>query len=246
MSEQTIATTFVEKIPRSPGTASFRFVRPSGYAFTAGQWFILTVPSAAGPLTKHFTHSRSPTEGFLEFTTRLTGSEYKQAVEALSPGSEVQIEGPYGAFILKEEAARVSFLTGGIGITPVRSILRDLADSVRLGRPGAGARSLPNISVFYGNTNEDSITFGDELSAISDAHEGNPRLVHVLSDPSDGWHGYRGYIRKEVLQAELVDIGSWTYYVSGPPAMVEVMRVMLSELGVTRRQMVLENFEGYQ
>lgn len=253
MAQPTVTTAFVEKVPRTPGTASFRFARPTGYTHTAGQWFVLTIPSPGGPLTKHFTHSDSPTEDYLEFTTRLTGSEYKNAVDGLTPGTEVQIEGPYGAFTLRPGLERVVFLTGGIGITPVRSILRSLADSGSLeaaSPAGAEHGSSPadgaplEIVVFYGNLDEGSITFGDELDDL--ARPGAPlKLVHVLSSPSEAWEGHRGYISREIVEAELDDPSAWTHYVSGPPAMVEAMRALLVDLGLTRRQMVLENFEGY-
>jgi ferredoxin-NADP reductase len=74
--KMTFATTLTETRPLTPGVSGFRFARPDGYEFTAGQWFVITIPSGDGPLTKHFTHSSSPTEPFLAFTTRLTGSQF--------------------------------------------------------------------------------------------------------------------------------------------------------------------------
>jgi ferredoxin-NADP reductase len=256
----TFATTLTESRRLTPGVCCFRFVRPDGYEFTAGQWFVITIPSDDGPLTKHFTHSSSPTEPFLEFTTRLTGSQFKNALDALPLGTEVQMEGPFGTFVLRDGVARVAFLTGGIGVTPVRSILRYLTDlraSVAAGSAGSSAPGsasggpgtaeafpLPEIAVFLGNLSEDTMTFRDELESMAATLPGT-RVVHVLSQPSEDWHGHRGYISADIVRGELADPGSWTYYLSGPPPMVEAMRSFLSGFDIPRKQMVLENFEGY-
>ncbi|GAB4245383.1 MAG: hypothetical protein Kow00122_02060 [Thermoleophilia bacterium] len=238
---RTYTSTHTEKIARTPGTASFRFIRPAGYTYAAGQWFVLTIPGPTGPLSKHFTHSSAPTEPHLEFTTRLTGSPYKTAMEQLPLGTEVEIEGPFGSFVLPEDRTRTAFLAGGIGVTPVRSILRDLADRQAAGQP------LPDrdLAVFYGNQSPHTIVFADEFEAFARAL---PRLkvVHVLSEPGDDWAGWRGYLRGEILEAELADPASWRYAVSGPPAMVEAMRSLLRERNIPRRQLVFESFEGYQ
>jgi ferredoxin-NADP reductase len=237
--KMTFATTLTEKRALTPGICAFRFLRPDTYEFAAGQWFVITIPSGDGPLTKHFTHSSSPTEPFLEFTTRLTGSQFKNALDALPPGAEVQMEGPFGTFVLREGVDRVAFLTGGIGVTPVRSILRYLADT-----QDSVATPLPETVVFLGNMSEETITFGDEFEALAAALPGT-RVVHVLSEPSEHWLGHRGYISADIVSEELAAPGSWTYYVSGPPPMVEAMRSLLGAFDIPRKQMVLENFEGY-
>ncbi len=77
----TFTTTLTEKLARTPGTMSFRFERPDGYDYRAGQWFVITLPGPGSEeeRTHHFTLSSSPTEPHLEFTTRLTGSAWKQS-----------------------------------------------------------------------------------------------------------------------------------------------------------------------
>ena len=134
----------LERVPRIPGTTSYRFSRPSEYTFEAGQYFTITIPTPEGPLTHAFSHCDSPTEGFLELTTRLTGSPFKNALDALPLGAEAQFFGPMGRFLFKYEAPRISFLTGGVGITPVRSMLRYLADT-----DGAGRIEGQELVLFY-------------------------------------------------------------------------------------------------
>jgi glycine betaine catabolism B len=231
----TFPATLTDKIPRTSATMSFRFSRPADYDFVAGQWFIITFPGEDGPLTHHFTHSNAPGEPFLEFTTRLTGSTFKRAMQDMAPGTEVTLEGPFGGFVLKDTIERAVFLTGGIGVTPVRSILRDLAE-----RDDDRA-----VTVFYGNESEETITFADELAAL-ERDLTNLRVHHVLSRPNPEWSGRQGHVRAEVLAEELEDRNAWHYFISGPPGMVQAMRDMLRELDVPRRQITLENFEGYE
>lgn len=234
MKSMTFSTRLVDRIPRVEGVKTFRFERIKQYVFTAGQWFVLTIPEGDGYLTKHFTHSSSPTEGYLDFTTRLTGSQYKNALDALPVGTEVEIEGPFGEFTLRGEAKRVAFITGGIGVTPIRSILRLMADT----------GDHREVALLYGNKDYDSIAFRLELESFS-AQLPNLKVAHVLSDPQPDWEGHRGFIRNEILDAELGNDAGWTYYVSGPPAMVAAMTELLTGRGVSRQEMVLENFAGY-
>ena len=234
MKSMTFSTKLLERIPRVEGVKTFRFERIKKYEFTAGQWFVLTIPEDDGYLTKHFTHSSSPTEGYIELTTRLTGSHFKNTLDALPVGTEVEIEGPFGSFTLSEGAEQVAFLTGGIGITPVRSILRFMTDT----------GDQRHVTVFYGNRDSESIVFRSELEDFA-AHLPNLKVVHVLSDPQSDWEGYRGYVRGEILEEELGEADGRIYYISGPPAMVTSMKDLLKERGVGRREMVLENFEGY-
>ena len=228
----TFTTRLAESVPRTPGTVSFRFEKPKSFTYKAGQWFILTVPSAEGPLVHRFTFSSAPTEPFLEFTTRMSGSTFKNALLEMVPGTEVEMEAPIGKFVLRDGVERMACLIGGVGVTPVRSILRSLADA------GACDRK---IVVFYGNVAEDGITFKEELEAIQ-AQLPDVRVVHVLSRPGDDWSGHRGRIRAEIVDGELADPGEWTYYVCGPPPMVESMQEVLEELKIPRTQVVLEKF----
>jgi ferredoxin-NADP reductase len=234
MAKQSFKTALIETVPRTPGTLSLRFLRPEGFDYIAGQWFTLTLASAGEPLVSHFTFSSSPTEPFLEFTTRLSGSAFKNTLLELKPGDEVEMEGPYGGFVLKD-AERMAFLIGGIGVTPLRSMLRFL-DDTHVNR---------TIVVFYGSMTEDGIVFREELEAIAGRLPG-VRIVHVLATPEDSWTGYRGFIRAEVIRAELGDPTEWTFYVCGPPPMIAPMRALLTELEIPSKQAVFESFAGYQ
>jgi glycine betaine catabolism B len=239
MAVMTFTSTLLEKIPRSGDTTSYRFSRPAEYAFQAGQWYTVAVPSPEGPLDRHFSHADSPTESFIELTTRLTGSDFKSALDSLPLGSEVEIEGPYGRFVFGYETPKIAFLTGGIGVTPVRSMLRYLADT-----GGAGRIEGQELVVFYGSMTEDGIVYKSEFDEFS-RKIGGLRVVHVITDPTEGWKGYGGFITADIVRAELADPGNWTYYISGPPPMIAAMQKVMDQLGIPKAQTVVESFAGY-
>jgi ferredoxin-NADP reductase len=239
MTSMTFAGTLLEKIQRTPDSASFRFSRPPEYHFAAGQSYSITLATPDGPLRHRFSHADSPTEDFTELTTRLTGSPFKNALDALALGDTAIFQGPAGRFTFRYQAPRIAFLAGGIGITPVRSMLRYLVDT-----QGAGRIAGQDVVLFYACTTEDGIIYREELDQFALVLP-DLRVIYVISRPSEGWTGHRGHIDAQALTAELGDPTAWTYYVVGPPPMVAAMDKLTAELGIADPRMVKENFAGY-
>jgi len=239
MDPMTFTGALLEKIERVPGTASYRFSRPDGYTFEPGQHYAITIATPEGPLTHTFSHADAPTESFTELTTRLTGSPFKNALDALPVGAEAEFSGPRGRFLFRYDAPKIAFLTGGVGITPIRSMLRYLADT-----HGAGRAEGQELVLFYGCMTEDDVTYGAELDELAATIPGL-RMVLVITKPSDSWKGHQGFITTDVIRAELPDPSVWTYYVVGPPPMIVAMQKVLGELEIPDAQTVVENFAGY-
>jgi len=239
MAPMTFTGTLLEKIPRSADTTSFRFSRPSRYTFKAGQFYSITIPSPAGPLEHSFSHADSPTEDHVELTTRLTGSPFKDALDALPIGAKVRLKGPHGRFLFQEQAPRIAFLTGGVGITPVRSMLRYLADT-----GGAGRVKGQELVMFYGCMTPDGIIYQEELDELARTVPGL-RVVYVITNPGDDWQGYSGFITADIVRAELAEPPAWTYYIVGPPPMITAMQKVVGELAIPEDQVVVESFAGY-
>jgi ferredoxin-NADP reductase len=239
MPAMTFTSTLIDRIPRSSDTSSYRFSRPPEYTFKAGQWFTIAIPGPDGPLDHHFSHADSPTESFIELTTRLTGSDFKNTLDALAPGAEVEIMGPYGSFLFGYETAKIAFLTGGIGVTPVRSMLRYLADT-----DGAGRAEGQELVVFYGSMTEDGIVYKAEFDEFERTIAGL-RVVHVITKPTPDWKGYGGFITADIIRAELSGPAAWTYYIVGPPPMITAMDKVMGQMEIPAAQMVVESFAGY-
>jgi ferredoxin-NADP reductase len=88
----------------------------------------ITLGGSSDQMTKHFTSSSSPTEEFLEITKRLTGHELANALDGLKVGDTVSIDGSYGGFRFRSEYDKIDMLSGGIGITPFRSMIKYSTD----------------------------------------------------------------------------------------------------------------------
>jgi ferredoxin-NADP reductase len=210
-------------------TLTLRLSRPPGYDFRPGQYFMVRVVTAEGPQSKPFSLAAAPADPYLELTTRLSGSAFKNALAALGEGDPVEMSGPAGRFGVSEGMGEVVFLTGGVGITPVRSILRD-----------AVARASGLVAtLFFGNREEECIPYRAELDAMTGS---GIHVVHVIQSPGPGWEGESGYITAEIVRRHADDLDHRTFVVSGPPLMVDAMTALLAELRVSPDRTVLERF----
>jgi ferredoxin-NADP reductase len=239
MAPMTFTGTLLEKLRRTDDSASFRFSRPPEYHFEAGQSYSITIPSPDGPLEHRFSHADSPTEPHTELTTRMTGSPFKKALDALAPGADATFRGPSGRFLFRYSHPRLAFLVGGVGITPVRSMLRYLADT-----GGAGRVPEQQLVLFYGCSTEAGIVYREELDEFARTIPGF-RLVYVISAPIKSWTGLQGHITFEIVRSELGDDSSWIYYIVGPPPMVAAMEEITGLMQVPQADIVKESFAGY-
>jgi len=188
----------------------------------------------------------------LEFTTRLRGSQFKNALDRLPLGAEVQWEGPFGSFVFPLEVKKLAFVTGGIGITCVRSMLRWLADASpksreRLSGQGLGGTepAAEQIALLFANHSDDAIPFHQELTEL-EKEIPELRVVHVISHPGESWKGYTGHIDERILTQELVSPEEWSFYVSGPPSMVKGMDELLRAWGASPDSIKVERYDGYE
>ncbi len=221
---------------RTPQVKSFRLpIRSENVTYEPGQFFFITIKIQGKNAIHHFSFSSSPTEkGYIEFTKRITPHEFSQALAAMQPGTWAHVGGPLGSFTLPVQKDKLAFLSGGIGITPLRSMLRFIADT----------NTYRDIVLLYGNASYDEIIFREELDAISRANPGL-RVVHVLSNPPPDWHGKTGLISKDIVSETIPDFQERTYYISGPPRMVVSLEEQLLALNIPPAQLRQDSFTGY-
>ncbi len=228
-----------EVITRTPSIRSFRFpVRAKGFRYRPGQFFFITIKVEGQEADHHFSFSSSPTEkGYMEFTKRITASPFSQALAALTPGTWARIRGPMGDFVLPRKPQKVSFLSGGIGITPLRSMMRYMVD-----------KSLPyDVVLLYGNPVPGEIAFRSELDSFRDCSGPRIRIEHVLSGPGlpTDWKGRTGFVNNQVVTEAMPDYMDRLHFVSGPPKMVTSLKEQLEALKVPARQIRVDSFTGY-
>jgi len=246
MSTETTQPVFQPKLIQreeiAEDTMAFHFERPAGWTFKAGQSVDLTLnnPSEtdAEGNTRAFSIASAPSEDTLMFATRMRNTAFKRVLKTLPLGTPCKIDGPFGDLKLHNNASKAAvFLCGGIGITPVRSILVE-----------AAASQLPHrIFLFFSNHRRKTAPFFDEVEALQ-AKNSNYRFIPSMTDltiTGENWSGETGYLSSEMLRRHLQGVTSAIYYVTGPAAMVSGMRTILHETGVDDDDIRVEEFSGY-
>ena len=235
-------TKLVKKEAAAEGTMLFQFEKPEGFTYKAGQFADYTLidptDTDAEGNTRGFTLSSAPCEPNLMCTTRMRDTAFKRVLKDLPIGTEVELDAPYGSFTLHNKVDRPAvFLTGGIGITPVRSIiLQSVHDKT-------GHR----IIVFYSNKRPEDAAFLDELGRVADG-EASITVVATMTEPEKsrhGWTGETGYIDQAMLARHIEGLAAPIYYLCGPAGMVTAMRSLLNSAGVDDDDIRTEEFTGY-
>lgn len=203
--------------------------------FKAGQ-FMLAMLRGNPRLKRYLSISSSPTEkGYIEFTKKLTGSDFSEELKTLEPGDIVKIQYPFGSFTLGDPNDKIAFLSGGIGITPIKSICKYVVDT-KLGT---------DIVLLYGNQSVRDIVFKEDLERMQQQYP-KLKVIHILCESSPGFDCKVGLINKDVIRQEVPDYEERKFYICGPPVMVEAMKNILSEeLLIQKELIVTENFQGY-
>jgi ferredoxin-NADP reductase len=221
-------------------TMAFWFEPEKPLHFKPGQFgdFSLVDPpyTDAEGNTRTFSFANAPESNRVMIATRMRESAFKLSLAALPTGSPVQLKGPMGDFVLHKNPERPAvFLVGGIGITPVRSIVEHASKQLKTHR----------LFVFYANATRARTAFFDDFRAWS-ANNANLSFVPTLTVESPKeWEFEMGKLDRQMLSRHLSDLNAPVYYVVGPPAMVAAMKELLDDIGIDELQVKSEDFAGY-
>jgi ferredoxin-NADP reductase len=172
--------------------------------------------------------------GEIAFTIKNLVGWSGQVVPKVQVGQRIWVDGPYGVFTLdREQGPGYVFLAGGVGITPLRSMLVTMAER-------GDARP---VVLFYGARAADDLTFRDELLDLQ--QKMNLRVLYVVEEPPAGWTGEEGRISADILRKHLPpkQYKRWQYFVCGPTPMMDAMEKLLPEIGVPADKIHTERFD---
>lgn len=222
------------------GNAWSLTVRPTGHTglkFMPGQFAWITVLSSPFAEAEHpFSFSSSANQpGHLTFTIKELG-DFTRQIKNLQPGQKVYVDGPFGHFSIDRHlhAEQFVFVAGGVGITPVMSMLRSMADRGDK-RP---------LTLLYANKDWDSIIFREELDALKSALQLN--LVHVLEKPPADWDGETGFVTRTILERYLSKVSkpnSIEIFICGPQPMINAVENALTQMRVPFGDFHSERFD---
>jgi predicted ferric reductase len=226
----------VESLSRERGNAWTVMVRPDGhqgFRFQPGQFAWLTAWVSPFAVEEHpFSFSTSAERpGRFGFTIKELG-DFTRRIRDLRPGQKVFLDGPFGAFSVdRHPASGYVFLAGGVGITPIMSMLTTLADR-RDGRP---------LHLFYANRSWEDIIFREEIEALQTRLQ--LTVVHVLEAPSADWAGEQGFITRQVLDRRLpARRRGLEYFLCGPDPMRTAVEKSLYGIGIPLSKVHAEQF----
>lgn len=208
------------------------------FDYFPGQFQFLTLLRADKELSEeehHFTISSDPNDRTFISTTIKALGDYTATIGKTKKGDKAVIHGPFGRFSypLYPQETKLFFIAGGIGITPVISMLRYLRSN-NFDREAV---------LLYGNKTEESIVFRDELEELAAQSHSKVKIVHVLEDPKTGWKGESGYINTDLIKKySFTDANGVGYYIVGPGPLRESALQSLYTLGVRGRNIHMEIF----
>ncbi len=227
--KQKLLLTLRKKVQVAAGVYDFWFTKNQKFAFAPGQYLEWTLATKskndARGNRRYFTIASSPTENDLAIGVKFysPSSTFKNELLLLKEGDTIVASQLAGDFTLpKDPQQKLVFISGGIGVTPFRSMIKYLTDKNER-RP---------IVHFYANKTEDDIAYRD----IFDEAEKKVgiRTIYTI-----------GRITTELLTNEVPDLKDHIFYISGPRAMVDAFSATLKELGIPKRHVKTDYFPGF-
>ncbi|MCA9361060.1 FAD-dependent oxidoreductase [Candidatus Kaiserbacteria bacterium] len=217
---------FKERINEGNGVFSFIFETDHSFTWLAGQHGVFRLPneSITGKSWRAFSVASSSYENVVKISTNILPkpSDFKAKLQNLNVGDLATINGPYGEFHTKQNDGQLIGIAGGIGITPFRAILYEIANNHLSGT---------SLELIYAGKN-DYFTYKDELDRFAD----HPAIkIHYVNTP------------EEVNQQ--IDIltnhykNTAKYFISGSPGMITAVKNTLKSKGIKR--IINDPFKGY-
>lgn len=221
--------TVVDKRDLAPGTSSLTIALIEPFEFVPGQYVNVHVKieGRSTPMQRAYSIASAPTPGKPADTVEIVVSRLDGGlvspllVAGYEPGTEIEVRGPYGRFVMDEESEPpFYFVAAGSGIVPFLSMIRAVE---------ASGTSTP-VTMLLSNRDRRYAIAGDEIDALAASRDWF-RLVHTFTRDEAPVGGYGRRIDEDMLR-ETGALNAGSIYVCGPPAMVETTVDALEELGV--------------
>ncbi len=228
-----VPTTVLAVLDEAKDIKTFRLARPEGFEFSPGQFLAVRVQIDGKPHVRCYSISSAPhSRGYLEISVRRQGLVSGTLHATVRVGAALTINRPAGQFVYPTGDDRpLALIAGGIGITPLLSMLRHATATDPL-RP---------VTLLYSVRGEQDVAFYNELRVLAERH---PHLgvVITLTQPKGPTMLQTGVINADMLRQYVPAPAHTIFCLCGPPPMIEAMRHMLAGLGVPDGQIRYERF----
>ena len=219
--------------------------------YKPGNFFLIRLAADGGKMIfRPFSAATHPSEHDLRFCIKKnTGSSlaaegapaslapmkkngvFTERLWKLREGDAVEIDGPYGVFLLDGGDAERVFIAGGTGITPLRGmIMQTLLEEKR-------------ASLFHSASTLPGIIYADEMRLFGSKNP-NFRFFPAVTrqEMPDGWEGMRGRLTADAIAQKLGALSGKTFYICGPKEMVETLVDGLAGAGVPKEKIKKEEW----
>jgi predicted ferric reductase len=203
--------------------------------FSPGQFAWLSLRASPFAMREHpfSIASSAERQQRIELSIKELG-DFTSTIKDVRVGEPAFVDAPHGTFGIDQrpDAHGYVFVAGGVGIAPIMSMLRTLADR----------RDRRPLLLFYGNRVWERIAFREELDALSQRLD--LKVVHVLLEPPADWAGETGFITEDVLMRHLpVTRHRFEYFLCGPTPMTKSVEQALAALGIAAERVHSEIFD---
>ncbi|BAB74332.1 ferric reductase-like transmembrane domain-containing protein [Anabaena sp. FACHB-709] len=227
----------VEAVIPQRGNVWNLVLRPRGHQgiyFQPGQFAWLTLEISPFRMREHpFSIACSAEHSDrLEFGIKALG-DFTKTIKDVKPGTKAFLDGPYGVFTTDryENTAGFVFIAGGIGITPIISMLFTLAER-KDERP---------LLLIYASKNWEDITYREEIEALTDKLD--LTVIHVLKEPPEDWSGESGYVDQQLLERYIPKRpATRNYFICAAPKMMDQVEIYLHNLEVPITNIHMEHY----
>jgi len=235
--------TLVDRQRIARDTMAFWFdTNDASFEFRAGQHadFVFTRPcmGSESDNSRTFSLASTPNDNRpVMIAMRMRKTAFKCALKAAALGTKFTVSRPRGSFTLHRDITRPAvLLAGGIGITPIRSILQWVTQE-----------HLPHrLYLFYSNREADDAAFLEEFENMAARNSNFTLIPTVTGHRTIAWPYEKGHITREMLTRYLFGLKRPIYYIAGPSGMVTAMTEMLNASGVSDDDMKSEEFGDYK
>ena len=220
-------------IQETPDIRTFRMGRPEGFDFSAGQFIAVRVRAEGKEHVRCYSVSSAPaSRGFLEISVKRVGLVSGTLHATLRPGSMLAVMAPAGAFFYPGGEDRpLVLIAGGVGITPLMSMLRHAVETEPT-RP---------VSLFYSVKTAADVAFREELKFLGHRHP-QLRVIQVITGSAPPPEQPPGRINESLIAQTIPDLAHASCFLCGPPPMIDAMTSLLAALGVPPTQIHFEVF----
>jgi ferredoxin-NADP reductase/DMSO/TMAO reductase YedYZ heme-binding membrane subunit len=207
---------------------------PLPFEHTAGQYLNLALQIDGARVNRSYTIASSPTRGAsCEISVKRIGLASTHLHRTLREGDTLKVSAPAGKFVFAgHEGKRVVLIAGGVGITPMMSIVRSLTDRCWPGE----------LYLLFSNRTRADIIFERELLYLQERFP-NLHVLHTLTqEPDPAWSGARGHLTRELIEGFVPELRRGPVLLCGPDAMMASMREVLVGMGVPDAEIHQEAF----